>query len=123
MHAVENRWKEPIHRSASLLSGSESNWVKVVSELDAEIAEVSAIHPNFPFWRLRVWQRSDDGMVLAVVRKFGEREIWLLNFHCCLESSKRNEKAMMTKTELLIRKRLESLRSKSYSKMQIRRRR
>jgi hypothetical protein len=113
---MKSRWREPIHVSATLLSGSEGKWREMVTELDSEISLRSRIHPELPFFEMRIWQKDDDGFALAILRGSGKREVWLLDFRCTSKSSAENERAIWVKTEIQVQYRLAALGLKSRSK-------
>ena len=113
---MKNRRREPIHVSATLLSGSEGKWGEMVTELDSEISLRSRTHPELPFFEMRIWQKEDDGFALAILRCFGKREIWLLVFQCNSKWSAENERAIQVKTEIQVQHRLAAIGLKSRSK-------
>lgn len=112
---LNSYWREPIHTSATLLSGEEGDWREVVAKLDSEISLSSGVQPEFPFFGMRIWQKAHNGLVLAVLRDSGKREVWLLHFWCVLKSSEQNERSMRVKAEIQIQNRLSEIRSKSRS--------
>ena len=114
---MNNRWREPIHLSATLLSGSGGEWREIVTELDSEISVNSLVHPEFPFFEIRIWQKDHIGLALAVLWWSGKREIWLLNFSCTLNSSEENQRSIRVKTERQIQNRLTALALRSRSKV------
>ena len=113
---MNSRWREPIHTSATLLSGEEGNWREIVAELDSQISLSSRTHPGFPYFEMRIWQKDHDGFALAVLRGSGKREVWLLDFRCTFKSSEENQRAIRMKTEIQIQNRLAALGLKSRSK-------
>jgi len=114
---MNSRWREPIHLSATLLSGAGGEWHEIVTELDSEISMNSRVHPEFPFFETRIWQKDHIGLALAVLRGSGKREIWLLSFRCTLASPEENERSIRVKTEIQIQNRLAALDLRSRSQI------
>jgi hypothetical protein len=45
-------------------------------------------------FEMRIWQKDDDGLAPAILRCYGKREVWLLDFQCTSKSSAENERAI-----------------------------